>query len=378
LLTSHTVQSSLGDLFGLQDDIARRVVQALSLPLAAPSFTTSVANGPPDVPHNARAYEFYLRANELARTYDGLVAARELYQRCLDLDPEFAPAWAHIGRCHRVIGKYIEASDDSETRAEAAFIRALELNPRLSIAHKFYANLEADIGHAPRGMVRLLAQANKHGNDPELFAGLVHACRYCGLNEHSVVAHAEARRLDPNVFTSLDQTLLMMGDIERLSSKPPRGIDAGADDGIRVIGMGLSGRREEARRALIVMREGRLRIPTFQMWTDHLLAWIERRAADMVVGLSALSALKIQDDPEAVFQEGWLLCDVGAYEQGLAHLQRAVNQGYSVWPTLATAAAFDPLRDDPAFAALVAQADEGRKRALCALRDAYGERLLGR
>src|SRR5262249_34905698 len=33
LLTSHTVQSSLGDLFRLQDDIARRVVEALALPL---------------------------------------------------------------------------------------------------------------------------------------------------------------------------------------------------------------------------------------------------------------------------------------------------------------------------------------------------------
>src|SRR6185312_1199380 len=33
LLTSHTVQTSLGDLFRLQDDIARRVVEALSLPL---------------------------------------------------------------------------------------------------------------------------------------------------------------------------------------------------------------------------------------------------------------------------------------------------------------------------------------------------------
>ena len=34
LLASHTVQSSMGDLFGLQDDIARRMSEALSLPLA--------------------------------------------------------------------------------------------------------------------------------------------------------------------------------------------------------------------------------------------------------------------------------------------------------------------------------------------------------
>src|SRR5207237_4618200 len=67
LLTSHTVQSSLGDLFQLQDDIARRVVEALSLPL-----TVSSSSPPPDAPHDARAYEAYLRANEAERTYAGL------------------------------------------------------------------------------------------------------------------------------------------------------------------------------------------------------------------------------------------------------------------------------------------------------------------
>ena len=102
LLTSHTIQAPLGDLFGLQDDIARRVVDALSLPLGA-----GVASPTPDAPHNARAYALYLRANELARAYSGIAEARDLYQRCLELDPRFAPAWAHLGRCHRVIGKYI-------------------------------------------------------------------------------------------------------------------------------------------------------------------------------------------------------------------------------------------------------------------------------
>ena len=34
----------------------------------------------PEAPHDARAYELYLRANEMARTYDGLVRARGLYE----------------------------------------------------------------------------------------------------------------------------------------------------------------------------------------------------------------------------------------------------------------------------------------------------------
>ncbi len=154
LLTSHTVQTSLGDLFQLQDDIARRVSEALSLPLSAEPTPVSS-----DRPRDANAYELYLRGNELERTYQGLPAARELYQRCLELDPRFAPAWAHLGRCHRVIGKYVEASPDSETRAEESLQRALSLNPRLSIAHKFYAHLEADIGRAEHAMVRLLARS---------------------------------------------------------------------------------------------------------------------------------------------------------------------------------------------------------------------------
>ena len=125
-----------------------------------------------DAPHDARAYELYLRANQLARTFDGLPRARDLYQHCLDLDPGFAPAWAHLGRCHRVIGKFIEAEPDSEALAEKALRRALELDPRLPVAHKFYANLEAEIGQAERALVRLLGEANRRGNDAELFAGL--------------------------------------------------------------------------------------------------------------------------------------------------------------------------------------------------------------
>jgi hypothetical protein len=92
LVTSHTVQAPLGDLFRLQDDIARRVVEALSLPLGGSGISPF-----PDAPHDARAYELYLRANEMARTYDGLVRARSLYERCLELDPSFAPpgpTWA--------------------------------------------------------------------------------------------------------------------------------------------------------------------------------------------------------------------------------------------------------------------------------------------
>jgi len=372
LLTAHTVQSSLGDLFNLQDDIARRVVEALSLPL-----TGAVPSSVVDAPVGARAYELYLRANELARSYDHLHEARDLYARCLEEDPRFAPAWARLGRCHWMIDKYVEASPDGPERAEEALRRALELNPRLSIAHKYYASLEADTGHTRQALVRLLEAAGRHGNDPELFAGLVHASRYCGLYGPSVAAHHEARRLDPNVPTSLRQTQLMAGTLDPLVAATRPDTVTGGDDAIRVIALGLARRREEARRVLLDLRSA-TKLRVFQGWSDFLLAWLEGRPADMLTAGEGIDTLRINDDPEALFQEGWLLCDAGDGEQGLALLRQAVDRGYSVAPTLSGSRSFDPLRDDPRFRAVLAKAEADREEAFRAFRQAGGERLLGR
>ena len=97
----------------------------------------------------------------------------------------------------------------------------------------------------------------------------------------------------------------------------------------------------------------------------------------MTVRLSALQALKIQDDPEAIFLEGWLLCDAGDHARGLTYLQRAVAKGYFVAPTLSRSGHFDALRNDPSFAAVLADAATGRERSLNAFREAGGDRILG-
>jgi serine/threonine protein kinase/tetratricopeptide (TPR) repeat protein len=363
LVCSHTAQAPLGDVFALQDDLARRIVEALALPLGGMRATA-------DVPKSARAYELYLRANEVSRRYDQLPVARDLYLRCLEEDEGFAPAWARLGRCYRVIGKYFGDAAQSRPKAEAAFRRALELNPDLPIAHKLFTHLEAETGRAPEAMVRLLRLAKTHRHDPEVFAGLVHACRYCGLFEASLAAHEEARRLDPHVPTSREYTLLMSGAWDALADASGTLLDVEA----RLLGLVVQGKRDEARdlHATVDIAEA----PGFYRLSLAIVPPFI--AGDRAASLAAAeAAVAVYDDPEALFLFGWFLATLGDRERTLHVLERSLGGGFLVSPTLMRQAQFDFLRAEPAFRDLVHRTESRRALAQAAFREAGGEGLLG-
>jgi len=133
---------------------------------------------------------------------------------------------------------------------------------------------------------------------------------------------------------------------------------------------------DEARPVLDDMRRVAAE-PLSRRWIDYLAAWLDRRPADMAIDPALLNSLKILDDPEAIFQDGWLLCEAGDYERGLKSLARAVHAGYYAATTLSSSRHFDAVRDDPAFRSLLAEAEAGRRLALETLRAERGERLLG-
>jgi hypothetical protein len=64
-------------------------------------------------------------------------------------------------------------------------------------------------------MIRLLHRAHEHANDPDLFTGLVQACRYCGQLDALLAAHRRAIELDPNMRTSVAHTFFLKADFER-------------------------------------------------------------------------------------------------------------------------------------------------------------------
>ena len=372
VLWTHTAQATLHDLFQIEDDLTRRIVESLAVPLSAGEEQQLGR----DVPASAPAYEHYLRANQLAHAPAEWKLARDLYLRCVDEDPKYAPAWAKLGRMHRVIAKYADDLDaqhhaEGYRQAEAAFERALALNPDLPVTHNLYTALELERGRSKQAMLRLLERAKVTSADANLFAGLVPACRYCGLMDASLAAHNRARQIDPSISTAVMFTLVYAGRYEEAVERAEEALDLGvkAECLIRL------GRRAEA---IAVIDQAAGTAGPAAPWFVLLRALADPDADRAAVAAQVTWPLVQRGfDPEGHHLWALYMAQLGDQAAALAMLTRAVEGGYACFPAMAQDPWLDPLRTDAVFKRLLSASETGHREAAAAFRDAGGDRVLG-
>jgi TolB-like protein len=364
LVWSHAAVVALRDVFQLQDDLVTRIVDGLSIPLTAREQRR--LHG--DVPATTAAYECYLRGNRLAGDPSTWAEALALYERCVGEDPGFAPAWARLGRLYRLTAKYRGADVFLNLdRAERAFRRALELNPDLPVAHSLYTHLEVEAGRAREAMVRLLERVRGGTADPELFAGLVTACRYCGLLDASLAADRHARRLDPQARTSVAYTHWLRGEFEealaRETHDPPY---------MRWYASAEMGREKEALEALTAVtgRPGAASL-TLVLYRHAL----ENQADGVKESVAQLVAQGFRD-PEGLFFAARALARVGAVEEAVALLGQVLD-AFTPAEALARDPWLRPLHAHPRWPALLERARERQAAAAAAYRKVGGPAILG-
>jgi adenylate cyclase len=129
-LWSETYDRQLEDIFALQDDISRSIVDALKLQLAGDTAAVVAPTKSLD------AYTTYLKARFHFNKFSeiGLRKALELFQNALLQDPGFARAYAGIADVWCDLADDWVSPDDAYPRAKSAAERALQRDPELADA----------------------------------------------------------------------------------------------------------------------------------------------------------------------------------------------------------------------------------------------------
>ena len=159
-LWSEQYDSVLDDIFEVQSSIAREVVNNLNVTLLddeASGLDVVLT----DVPE---AYEAFLRGQSLHSGYsreNQLLAVGE-FQSAVDLDPNFAEAWAALSFRHTMlVYSYFDPTDERKAAARAAAERSLDLKPNLPWGHLvmglYYQLVEGDYDKALRHQAQALS-----------------------------------------------------------------------------------------------------------------------------------------------------------------------------------------------------------------------------
>lgn len=365
LLWSKSWDVNASELCRLHTGIVQLVVRTLVRGAAGiPSSQSST-------PSQSEAYNTYLMANHLSlnRTPENMALARDLYVACVEKDPDFAPAWARLGRCYRFLEKFGTVRLNGDRLAQKALERAFSLDPNLVLAHSLYTPIQGDMGEAEAAMVRLLNTISSRPNAPELYVALVHACRYCGQLDASVAAHQKALQLDPNACTSVAHTYFALADFERTL------FWYGTGPGIYLDALALAclGREDEAS-ALLWTRKDKFRLmPLGPM--QSLDAYLQ---GDRTRGTEILRSMQNDKycEPEMRF---YMARQAARFEEiGLANelLSRSIEEGYWSTVPLLRDPWLEPLRPTMEFRQILETAKTREARSRKAFLNAGGERIL--
>src|SRR5438874_1962727 len=122
------------DVFAIQSDLAREIANALQAKLS-PAEKSQMTRKPTE---NPEAYLAFVQAHDLSCSYEDpakLKQSEQLYQRAVDLDPNFALALARYSQLESWIARDIDRAPERREKARTLAERALQLQPDLSEAH---------------------------------------------------------------------------------------------------------------------------------------------------------------------------------------------------------------------------------------------------
>jgi adenylate cyclase len=329
---SQRFECQVGDVFAIQDEIAAAV--ATTLRGGAP-LSQREQRGLRRPQTNAEPYEYYLRGRQSLHRmrHPDLDESRRMFEGAIELDADYAPAWAGLATVHALQFEWWGAKDEDLHRTDRASQIALDLAPDLADAHVargFALSLHRRYDEA-QVHFELAARINPHLFDAYYYYGRAAFAR--GEIEHSVELFrkaAEVRHEDFQAPTFQAQSLQMLGRHDEAHAAYREAI-ARAE---RIVALNPLDGRALAVGSLALYAEGYL---------DRAHEW-SRRSVELY-----------PDDLSALINNACLKLRNGQHEEALDVLERVFGRGWGKRDWVDHDPDYDCVREHPRFKALLAK-----------------------
>ncbi|MCH7716715.1 MAG: tetratricopeptide repeat protein, partial [Gemmatimonadetes bacterium] len=253
-----------GEIFRIQTQIAERITQSMDVLLLEPERQVLAAQ-PTD---NQEAYDYFLRGNDYSRRsieeQDRRIAI-QMYQKAVEVDPDFALGYARLSRAHSGMWWYF--FDRTQARlamAKEAVDKALRLDPDLPGAHValgyyyYHGHLEYD-----RALAEFAIARKSQPNNVSLLSGIAFVQRRQGNMVQALANLIKASELDPrsaDVAGQLAYTYILLRNPVEAARQLERAIFLGPDVAVSYyikaiwVHVRLEGNAERARAVLAEAR----------------------------------------------------------------------------------------------------------------------------
>jgi serine/threonine protein kinase/Tfp pilus assembly protein PilF len=328
-LWSERYDREIEDVFEIQDDISQAIVKALRVILSE-GEKKAIENKPRT---NIQAYDYYLRGRQFFHQLRrrSLEYARQMFNKAIELDPEYALAYTGVADSSSLLYTYFDARDFNLRQADKASKKALELEPELAEAH------------VSRGIV---ASLTHHFSEAE-------------------EAFAKAMKLEPKLFEAAywyGMGLMAEGRFEdaikmfdRASLLRPEDYQSAHFMGQAYKSIGKHEEKEMQMRRGLQLMEGSLELNPDDARAANLAAGVYASLgeAEPAVKYAERSLAIDPEDPMLLYNVACMYASLGRPEQAISCLERAVDKGFGHREWIDNDPDLNSIRDNPKYQAIV-------------------------
>ena len=336
-LWSDSHRGVFDDIFDIQEEMARRVVEGLKLQLAPDEKKALVERGT----SSAEAYELLLKAEEnwLLQTLEGLRHAHAQLDEALRIDPRFARAYRYKAMVLADLFRTYDRNPAHLSEAERLIDRALELQPGLWRAGKVLSAIYQLQGRLREAEECALEYVRHAPDEAGSHFTLGYLYSDTGRNPEAIVEYKEALRLDPDIavgYFNLMAVCLKSGDADGARLWSERALPVYE----RKIRLRPDDNELRAQYTLLLYHAGRM---------DDV-----RRALEQLHGATSL-------DAAALFNLATIYIDLEEHDTALEMLRRSVAAGFGR-AELFDSRDFDPVRQRAEFQELLLELERRAPR----------------